>query len=246
MKKPDFSPIAGEYARSRPGYPAELFGYLASLVEPRRLAWDCATGNGQAARGLAPHFERVIATDVSDEQIRHAAPHPKIEFRVATSEQSGLGDASADLVSVASALHWFDLEKFYAEARRVTRPGGVVAAWTYHIGHVDPPFDDLFRRFYIEVLFPYFGTGARLVDRKYETVTLPGKRLDPGKFSVSVRWNLDQLLAFIRSWSGTQQYIRERGEDPVGRILEELERLWGDRGRIHTVRWPLYLRVSRL
>jgi len=246
MQKPDFSPIAGQYARSRPGYPAELFGYLASLVEPRRLAWDCATGNGQAARGLARHFGRVIATDVSDEQIRHAAPHPKIEFRVATSEQSGLGDASVDLVTVASALHWFDLEKFYAEARRVTRPGGVVAAWSYHIGHVEPPFDDLFRRFYIDVLFPYFGTGARLVDQKYETVTLPGKPLDPGRFSVSVRWNLDQLLAFIRSWSGTQQYTRERGEDPVGSILEELERLWGDRGKVRTVRWPLYLRVSRL
>lgn len=246
MKRPDFSPIAADYARARPGYPPELFRYLASLVDPRRLAWDCATGNGQAAHGLTEFFDRVIATDVSNEQIRHAVPHPKVEYRVAPSEASGLGDKSVDLVTVASALHWFDLEKFYAEIRRVVRPGGMIAAWTYHIGHVDPPFGDVFDRFYKDALFPYFGTGARLVDRKYETIALPGKSLNPGTFSMKVEWNLDRMLSFIHSWSGTREYIEDRGEDPVGLIREELERLWGDSDTIRSVSWPLYIRLSRL
>ncbi len=246
MPSPDFSPLARQYVQSRPTYPAELFSYLASLVDRRRLAWDCATGNGQAALDLVEHFERVIATDVSAEQIRHAAPHPQIEYRVAPAEQSGLDDQSVDLVTVASAIHWFDLDRFYAEVRRVVRPGGVLAAWTYHVGYVEPPFDEIFGRFYRDVVSPYFAAGAKLVDERYETITLPGEPIAAANFYVSAAWNLDQMLAFIASWSGTQQYLKECGEDPVTLIAEELEHLWGERGSVHTVRWPLYMRISRL
>jgi SAM-dependent methyltransferase len=246
MTSPDYSPFAREYAQSRPGYPVELFSYLAALVERRNLAWDCATGNGQAALELVKHFERVIATDLSVQQIRNATPHPQIEYRVAKSEQSGLDDQSVDLVTVASAIHWFDLDTFCAEARRVIRPGGLLAAWTYHVGHVEPPFDKIFGKFYCDVLSPYFAVGARLVDARYETITLPGEPLAARDFSMSADWNLDQMLAFIRSWSGTQQYIKERGKDPVALIADELRHLWGERESIHLVRWPLYVRISRL
>jgi SAM-dependent methyltransferase len=246
MRSPDYSPFAREYAQYRPGYPAELFSRLASLVDRRNLAWDCATGNGQAALELVKHFDRVIATDVSAEQIRRAAQHPRIEYRVAKSEQSGLDDRSVDLVTVATAMHWFDLERFYAEARRIIRPGGLLAAWAYHVGYVEPPFDRIFGRFYRDVVSPYFASGARLVDARYETITLPGESAEAGDFFVSAAWNLDQMLAFIGSWSGTRQYIKERGEDPAAFISEELERLWGERERIHVVRWPLFIRISRL
>ncbi len=246
MASPDYSPFAREYAQSRSRYPAELFSSLAALVDRRNLAWDCATGNGQAALELVKHFERVIATDISAEQIHHAAPHPQIEYCVAKSEQSGLADRSVDLVTVASAIHWFDLDSFYAEAQRVIRPGGLLAAWTYHVGYVEPPFDRIFARFYREVIYPYFAPGARLVDERYETITLPGEPLAAGNFSMRAAWNLDQMLAFIASWSGTQQYLKERGEDPVAFIAEELEHIWGERESIHLVRWPLYTRISRL
>jgi len=246
MTSPDYSSFAKEYVQSRPRYPSKLFSYLASLVERRSLAWDCATGNGQAALELAKHFERVIATDVSAEQIRHATQHSQIEYRVAKSEQSGLEDKSVDLVTVASAIHWFDLDDFYAEAQRVTRPGGLLAAWTYHVGYVEPPFDQIFRRLYFEILSPYFAPGARLVDRHYETITLPGEAIATGDWSISAAWNLDQMLAFITSWSGTQRYFKELGEDPVALIAEELEYIWGERKRIHVVHWPLYTRISRL
>jgi SAM-dependent methyltransferase len=246
MTVPDFSPLAREYARSRPTYPPALFDDLASRLDRRRLAWDCATGNGQAAVGLTRHFERVIATDISPEQIRYAAPHPRIEYRVATAEQSGLEDGSVDLLTVAAAVHWFDPQRFEGEVRRVVRRGGVLAAWTYHVGRVEPPFDGVFARFYRDVLAPYFAAGARSVDDLYETLSLPGEPLDTPSFVMSADWDLDRMRGFIASWSGTRRYLEERREDPAERIGPELERLWGPSETVRTVRWPLFLRVSRL
>jgi SAM-dependent methyltransferase len=246
MSAPDYSPFAQEYARARPRYPVELFAYLASLVDRRDLAWDAATGNGQAAHGLAAHFARVVATDVSAGQIGQAMPHPRIEYRVAESERSGIDDHSVDLVTVATAIHWFDRDAFFAEARRTLRPGGVLAAWSYHVGYVHPPFDRLFRRFYFDVLYPYFPAGARLVDDRYESLRLPGDTVDGPDWSIRVEWNLDQLLAFISSWSGTQKYLEARGENPVDRVADELRELWGERATVREVRWPLFTRIARL
>lgn len=246
MKSPDYSSYAKQYAQSRPTYPEELFSYLASLVEQHNLAWDCATGNGQAALALTEHFKRIIATDISAEQIRQAIPHPQVEYRVAKSEQSGLEDKSVNLVTVASALHWFDLDSFFREVRRVVRRGGVLAAWSYHVGYMEPPFDKLFLRFYQDVLYDYFAPGARLVDDRYENIILTGKSIDAGQFYVSADWNLHQMLAFIKSWSGTQQYIQEQGEDPTELIADELKQIWGNRDKVYTIRWPLFMRISRL
>lgn len=243
---PDFSPFARQYAESRPKYPPELFKYLASLTDQHHLAWDCATGSGQAAVALAQHFERVIATDMSAEQVRHAAQHPRIEYRVTRSEESGIGDHSVNLVTVATAIHWFDLDSFYSEVERVVCPGGILAAWTYHGGYVDPPFDHIFKHFYWEVVSSYFAQGARLVDDRYEDILLPGQAVEAPNFKVSAEWNFDQMIAFIYSWSGTQEYKRQRGEDPVDLIRDELLQIWGGRETLHTVRWPLYIKVSRV
>lgn len=244
MTVPDFSPFAEQYARSRPAYPAELFQHLVSLVDPRRLAWDCATGNGQAAVHLAEEFDRVVATDISEAQIGQAVPHPRIEYRVAPSDRSGFDDRSVDLVTVAAAIHWFDLDRFYTEVRRVLRPGGVVAAWTYHVCYLEPPFDEIFLRFYHDTLRDYFAPEVRIVDNRYNGLTLPGDPLPIPPFSVTAEWTLEQMLAFIASWSGTQSYIQQNGRSPLETFARELEDLWGS-GR-QTVRWPLYARVARL
>ncbi len=246
MTTPDYSPFARQYAESRPAYPPELFAYLASLVDRHTLAWDSATGNGQAAIGLAKHFDRVMATDISAEQIRHAHIHPRVDYRVTPSEDSGLEQRSVDLVTVASAVHWFDLPSFVRKVERVVRPGGVLAIWTYHVGCVEPPCDRVFDRFYRDIVSPYFSSGARLVDEHYETITLPGKSIETIPFSVSASWNLEQMLGFIHSWSGTQQYMKETGRDPILLIMEDLRCLWETAESVLTVRWPLFLRVSRL
>ena len=119
-----FSRVSADYARFRPRYPRELFVWIATLVDCHQLAWDCATGNGQAAIGLADHFAHVEATDASTEQLRHAMPHPHITYRHAQADASGLETASANVVSAAQALHWLPHERFYAEVKRVLAPKG--------------------------------------------------------------------------------------------------------------------------
>ena len=131
-----FSTQAKEYSKYRPKYPPELFEYLASLVKEHKTAWDSATGSGQAAIGLAPYFEKVIATDASESQIIHAHPHEKIEYRVASSEDSGIEDNSINLATVATAIHWIDTNKFYPEIRRVLKKGGVIASARPNMHHV--------------------------------------------------------------------------------------------------------------
>jgi ubiquinone/menaquinone biosynthesis C-methylase UbiE len=216
-------------------------------VDRRRLAWDCATGNGQAALGLARHFDQVVATDLSLAQLRQAPPYPEIVYVASTAEESALAGGAVDLITVAAAIHWFDLERYAAEVQRVLGPGGVLAAWTYHVGRVDPPLDEVFARFYREVIAPYFAPAVRFVDERYATLDLPGEAIAVERtFAVSAAWTLDQMLAFIGSWSATRQYIEERGEDPAALIAGELERIWGDRRRPLPVRWPLDIRVTRL
>lgn len=241
---PDFSRVSGEYAVSRPLYPPELFAWLASCVDHREAAWDSATGNGQAALGLANHFTRVIATDVSARQVEHATPHPRIEYRVAPAEESGLPAESLDLVAAAAGIHWFDLPRFYQEVGRVIRRGGVLAAWTYHVAHVDPPLDRVLWPFYRDIVGPYFAPGARMVDARYEGLTLPGRPLRAPEFRVSVRWSADEVLRFVRTWSGVQSYMAATRMDPVAGIAEDVHAVLGDDSR-HDVSWPLYMKASR-
>ncbi len=243
---PDFSPLAAVYARARPRYPAELYAWLAARCPTRALAWDCATGSGQAAAGLVAHFRRVVATDRSAEQVRHATPHERIDYRVARAERSGLDDASADLVTVAAAAHWFDLEAFGAEARRVLRPGGLLAVWSYHAGIVAAPFDKVFHRLYWQVLKPYFAPGARLVDERYETLALPGSPVAAPRFEIVCSWTLAQVIDYLSSWSSVARYREERGEDPIRAVFAELENLWRGAQTARTLRLPLFLRVQRI
>src|SRR6266568_6165743 len=174
MRFPDhFSGVSAGYAAFRPRYPDALFDFLADAAPARDAAWDCATGNGQAAIGLAHHFPRVIATDASEAQIAHATPDPRVTYRVAPAEASGLDDRSVDLVTAAQALHWFDRPKFWAEARRVLRPRGVVAVWTYLLFEIAPEIDAIIREFYSDVVGPFWPPERHITEERYRTIEFP-------------------------------------------------------------------------
>lgn len=244
--KDHFSGHAGDYARHRPTYPAELFTWLAALAPRHERAWDCGTGNGQAARGLAGHFAQVIATDASAQQIAAAEPAPRIEFRVAPAENSGLPDASVDLVTVGQALHWFDLDAFYAEARRVLRPGGAIAAWAYALTRVTPEIDAAVLRFYEEVVGPYWPFERRHVESGYRTLPFPFDELaDTPSLCVSADWDRAAFCAYLRTWSAAKRFEEARGFDPVDAFEQELAAAWGDRGTVRRVSWPIAIRAGR-
>jgi SAM-dependent methyltransferase len=238
-----FSKQAADYAKFRPRYPQTLFEYLGSIARSRHIAWDCATGNGQAAVGLASVFDRVIATDASAKQIANAQSHKKIDYRVAPAENSGIESETLDLIMVAQALHWFDLDGFYAEARQVLKPDGILAASAYNLLHIEPTIDDVVNRYYYEVVGFFWPPERKLVEQ-FADLPFPFHKVDAPKFEMTAQWNLDHLLGYLRTWSSTQRFIAAEGSDPLEQIIDELRAVWGDSQQTRNVTWPLILRIG--
>ena len=234
--KDHFSKQAGDYAKFRPGYPQELFDYLGSIAPSRQLGWDCGTGNGQAAVRLASIFDRVIATDASEKQIANAQPHEHVEYRVAPAENSGIQSESIDLIMVAQALHWFDLNGFYAEVQRVLKPDGVLTALAYNLLHIDPAIDEIVNRYYYEVVGPFWPPERELVER-FTDLPFPFHEIDPPKFEMTAHWNVDHLTGYLRTWSSTQRFISARGDNPLEQITNYLRNAWGDPQQMRKVVW---------
>jgi SAM-dependent methyltransferase len=241
-----FSDEARAYAAFRPRYPEGLFAWLADLAPERRLAWDAGTGSGQAAVGLAAHFERVIATDASAAQLANARPHPRVEYRRAVAGESGIAARSVDLVTVAQALHWFDRPRFYAEVRSVLVPRGVIAAWCYRLQRVDPAVDAVAEHLYRDLLGEWWTPDRRLVDEEYRTVEFPFEELTPVRFDLSAVWTLPQVLGYLGTWSAVRRCRAETGRNVVEEIGPALAAAWGDPDRPREVRWPLAMRVGRV
>jgi len=241
-----FSGHAADYSRYRPGaYPAGMFKALAALAPDRERAWDCATGNGQAALGLAEFFERVEATDASDKQIAAAVPHPKVHYSVAPAEASSLPDRSVALITVAQALHWFDLPQFYAEVRRVAKPQALLACSCYMHCSVSPAVDAAIQHLYEGILGDtYWPPERKHVERGYADLPFPFPEIELPRFDMEVRWPLEGYVGYLRSWSATQNYIKKNGQDPVALVGEELLQAWGNPETVRPVRWAMTIRAG--
>lgn len=241
-----FSGVASRYADFRPHYPAALFDYLATLSPCSATVWDCACGNGQATHDLEARFSKVIASDASKEQIASAKPNPKVEFRVALAEQSGLPDHSVELITVAQAIHWFDFDRFYAEAKRVLKPNGVIAAWGYGINVVEgDAVNRLVQDFYTNVVGPYWPPSRKMIEAGYRTIPFPFTEITPPEFQMEVRWTMEQLLGYFSTWSATNRCIKATGKNPLQPLSEKLKQFWGNGDAPRLVMWPLVLRVGR-
>jgi hypothetical protein len=234
------------YAAFRPHYPAELFDWLAGLVARHDLAWDCATGTGQAAVGLAGRFTRIVATDLSAEQVSAAEPDPRIEYRVAPAHASGLAPGTVALVTVAQALHWIEPESFYREARRVAAPGAAIAAWTYGSPEVEPEVDRVLQQFYRETVGPFWPPERRHVETGYSELAFPFVRIPAPELAIEAGLTLPAMLGYVGTWSATRRYVETRGEDPVPALGKALAQHWGPPDAVRAVRWPLAVLAGRL
>ncbi|MGN2245209.1 class I SAM-dependent methyltransferase [Frateuria sp. GZRR35] len=244
--KDHFSGHATLYRDARPLPPADWFDWLAGQAPDHALAWDAGCGNGQASLGLAAHFERVVATDPSATQIAQASAHPAIDYRVEPAEHSSLAAGSVSLVSVSQALHWFDLDAFHAEVRRVARPGALLAVSGYGNCSVDRAVDAIEWKLYSDTLGGDWPPERALVDEGYRGLPFPFEPVATPSFAMQARWNLAKFLAYLRSWSATQRYLERTGVDPVEAAAPALAEAWGQPDRVRTVRWPFFTRVSRL
>ena len=241
--KDHFSDQARDYERYRPGYPPELFEYLAVAAPARERAVDVGTGNGQSAVGLAAHFAQVLATDPSQAQLDRARPHPRVAYRREPAECIGAEPASVDLVVAAQAAHWFDWRQFPREVLRVLKPGGVVAIWTYELFSADAEVDALLADFYRNVTGPYWPRERRHVEERYASLPFPFEEWLAPHFSLQTRWRVDEALGYLGTWSSVARYRRLRGRDPVALVAPLLRQAWGSGER--RLRWPIHLRAGR-
>ena len=241
-----FSESASLYASHRPGYPAELFSWLAETTGSDERVWDCGTGNGQAALGLAAHFRDVIATDPSHAQLAHASRTERVRYAAMTAEDSAIASASIRLITVAQALHWFDLSRFYAEVRRVLVPGGTLAVWTYGLLTISPEIDVPIRAFYRDTLRGYWPAERALVDAGYAGLSFPFNEKMAPELHMIRNWTLDQLSGYLDTWSAVSRHRKAQGESPVGRFISSLRPLWGENATVRRVTWPMELKVGTI
>lgn len=243
--KDHFSTQSCDYSRYRPDYPPTLFDWLAAQSPATGLAWDVATGSGQAATALATRFKQVIATDGSSAQLASAVACPNVVYRCETAEHSSLADASVDLITVAQALHWFDHDAFYREVKRVLKPGGVLAAWAYAIASVDAPCDAVTHWFYEDITGPFWPPERRLVETGYRSIDFPFAEIAAPAMTLQKHWSLSEYLGYMSSWSAVARYRQQRGDDPMPLLEERLGAAWGDPQTRRIVSWPLALRAGR-
>ena len=238
-----FSEGADAYSMYRPRYPEELFSYLSSIVQYHDRAWDCATGNGQSALYLSEYFSEVIGTDASKNQIASAIEKEGVTYRVEQAEKTKFDNDSVDLITVAQALHWFNIDAFAKEAERVLKQNGALAVWTYNLLKIEPGINEIINHLYGDVLDSYWPPERKIVEQGYKDIKLPFQEVVPPSFAMKTEWDLSQLIGYLCTWSAVRKYEEKNGMNPVEHIFEPLSGLWGDPEQKLSVEWPLTVRV---
>ena len=244
--KDRFGEQAGLYAQFRPSYPETLYDFVLDHCADRDRAWDCGTGNGQAALALAPHFSEVCATDLNERQLAHAPRHFNIYYLQCPAEQSPFPDRHFDLTVVAQALHWFDFGRFFPEVHRTARAGALLAVWGYDLLRIRPEIDAAIDRYYRNVIGPFWDAERRHVETHYRSISIPFPEIPVDRaFSMRYEWSLSQLEGYLQTWSAYRNYLREMEKDPLPALLAEIRAAWPDGKELCPVCFPIFLRLFR-
>lgn len=243
--KDNFSKQADLYAQYRPAYPDALIRQILQHVNERNVAWDCATGNGQAAHLLSKYFDTVYATDISANQLAKAVRADNIHYAVGTAEETSFDNNMFNLITVAQAIHWFHFSKFYAEVKRTGKPGCILAVIGYGLVETSGKLQEQIRHFYKHIVGPYWDKERTYVDEAYTTIPFPFIELEPLQMRTGIEWSFEQLIGFLNTWSAVQHYIQANDTNPVDLVYADLKAAWGD----DTVRYfyfPIFTRIGRI
>ena len=240
-----FSLEAASYARFRPRYPEALFDFLAAAAPGRQLALDVGAGSGQAALALASRFALVVALEPSGRQLAEMVPAPGCRRVRSRAEALPVRDATVDLMVAAQAFHWFQPESFFAEARRLLRPAGVMSLISYQLPVTHPPVDALVQELY-GLVDDYWEPERRLVEQGYRSVTAPFPEMVVPAFDMRQRWNLSALVGYLGTWSALGRYRQATGLDPMPALAGRLQAAWqAPAGGEREVSFPLVVRAFR-
>lgn len=222
-----FDEGAENYSQSRPTYPSELFKWIADHAPALNNVWDVACGNGQASIGLAKHFLRVDATDLSPAQISRARVHRRISYQVAAAEKTPLVDRSLDAIVVGTAIHWLNVPKFNQEALRTLRPNGLMV-WMGYAPLQGAPIElqAWLNELYYQRLRDLWPPQRHHVDTQYRELPFPGpSEIMPQDLKISLEWGSNDLTAFIRSWSALRR-AHQLGVDLLPQLDQEIQAIW--------------------
>lgn len=240
--KDNFSEVSAEYARFRPGYPDDLYNFLKAEITCFDTAWDCGTGTGQIAVPLSGMFKMVYATDISATQLQNAPHRNNINYSLQPAEITNFESDKFDLITVGQALHWFDFDKFYTEVNRTLKQNGVLAVMGYGRIKTNKETQVLIRHLYHEIVGPYWDPERKFLEENYTTIPFPFRELPVPIFETTLKWNLNELIGYLKTWSAVQHFIRKNGFDPVEKIIPGLEKSFGNRGE---VTFPFLLRLGK-
>ena len=243
--KDNFSQQANAYAKYRPDYPVELYDFILSKVEQRDAAWDCGTGNGQTAKELAKHFKRVFATDISEKQIQQAYRADNIFYSIQPAEKTDFENSQFDLITVSQALHWFDVNKFYPEVKRVAKSGAWIAVWMYSLANISPEINKLVNiKYYKETLGSYWDYERKFVDDNYTTLPFPFREIQCPLFKIQFEWTLDEWEGYLNTWSALQKFVAQNNFNPVDNLIEQIKPLWKQEKM--KIVFPVYMRMGKI
>lgn len=240
-----FSNNSAAYSQYRPTYPEGFFEYLKQIQPNRENAWDCGTGNGQIAQKLAVQFKNVFATDISQAQIEKALKLPNIFYSLQPAEKTNFPDQFFDLIIVGQAVHWFEFDRFYAEVKRTAKDHALIVLVGYGLLKVSHELDKVVDHLYRNIIGSYWDGERKYIDENYRTVPFPFEELDAPEFENTTQWTFEHLVGYLNTWSAVKHYIKEKGENPLEIIYQDLKDAWGP-VKTRTIRFPTFLRIGEI
>lgn len=245
FEKDYFSSVSNEYQKFRPHYPPELFNFIYSHVKNFEAAWDCGTGNGQAAVELSKKFKEVTASDFSIKQIQHAFIRDNIQYHNLRSEETEFPDSYFDLITAAQSVHWFNFEKYFNEVKRTGKNGSIIAVWGYGLPEIEKEINILILNFYENILKDFWDERRIHVEKKYKSIPFPFNEIPSPEFNMKTKWTFENFCGFIKSWSSVNTYIKLKKEDPTKEFFIKLSGLW-EKEENKEINFPIFLRIGKI